>query len=53
MKKRVWDSVKWNHSVSRYSGSRYVKYDGDIRSGYAEFHYAEWRQFCKSIYYIT
>ena len=53
MKKRVWDSVKWNNSVSRYSGSRYVKYDSDIRSGYAEFHYAEWMTFCKSIYYIT
>ena len=52
MKKRVWDSVKWNHSISRYSGSRYG-IDWITRLGYAEFHYAEWRQFCKSIYYIT
>lgn len=50
---RVINNVAWHHSVSRYSGARYVSYDGDTRSGYAEFHYAEWRQYCKSVYYIT
>ena len=53
MKKRVWDNVFWHRGVSRYSGSRYVRYDGDTRLGYAEFHYAEWMIFSKSIYYIT
>ena len=53
MKNRVINNVAWHHSVSRYSGDRYVSYDGDMRLGYAEFHYVVWTTFCKSIYYIT
>lgn len=50
---RVINNVAWHHSVFRYSGSRYVRYDSGTRLGYAEFHYAEWHQYCKSVYYIT
>jgi len=55
MKKQIWDNVFWNHSVSRYSGSRYVIYPNGIRSGYAECHYIDtWLpSHCKSTYYIV
>ena len=49
---RVINNVAWHHSVSRYSGHRYVSYDGDTRSGYAEFHYAYWPKLSKTTYYI-
>ena len=50
------DTTIYNEFMQQYSGGRYCYIAGpghSDRFGYAEFHYAEWRQYCKSVYYIT